>query len=86
MPALTSLHLWLHTLDTMFFHTGLQVLVPQWDICLNIKFYMVYTMHCDTTITIKTNKMHSCYNSILKKTASAIVYLLYLITNTDDSP
>jgi len=51
----------------MFFHTGLQALVPQWDICLNIKFYMVYTMHCDTTVTIKTNKIHSCYKSILKK-------------------
>jgi len=66
MPALASCHLWLHTLDTMFFHTGLQALVPQWDKCLNIKFYMVYTMQYATTITLQTNKMQSFYKLILK--------------------
>ena len=30
-------------------------------------FYVVCTMHCDTTVTIKTNYMHSCNDLILQK-------------------
>ena len=33
---------------------------------LKYHIYMVHTMHCDTAITIKTNKMQFCYNSFLK--------------------